>query len=129
MSKAFKSPSTELLISAARLFSSGISFWFQIYYIFFIVYSVLSGFLVLFSVCVFHLSFIWSKIRTEAQETAPHIALRNCSKEAEMGKGQYTCDFGEGGIRAVKHICFQKVSASLVKLVLVTRNSHHHEGF
>lgn len=116
MSKAFKSPSTELLISAARLFSSGISFWFQIYYIFFTVSSVLSGFSVLvFCGCVFHVSFIWSKIRTEAQETAPHIALRNCSKEAERGKSQYTRDFGEGGIRAVKHICFQMVSASLVK--------------
>ena len=116
MSKEFKSPSTELLISVATLFSSGISFWFQIYYIFFIVSSVLSGFLVLVFVCVFQLSFIWSKIRTEAQEIAPHIALRNCSKEAGRGKGQYTRDFGEGRIRAVKHICFQKVSTSLMKL-------------
>ena len=28
------------------------------------------------------LSFIWGKMRTAAKETAPQIALRNCSKEA-----------------------------------------------
>ena len=28
-------------------------------------------------------------------ETAPQVALGDCSKEAE-GQGQYTCDFGEG---------------------------------
>ena len=27
-------------------------------------------------------SFIWDKMKTEAQETAPQIALRDCSKEA-----------------------------------------------
>jgi len=30
-------------------------------------------------------------MRTEAQDTAPQIALTNCSKE---GEGQYLCDFG-----------------------------------
>ena len=29
----------------------------------------------------FKLSFIWGKMSIAAQETAPHIALRNCSKE------------------------------------------------
>jgi len=57
------------------------------------------------------------------------LALRNYSKEAAEGKGQYIRDFGEGGVRGTKQIFFQKVSTSLVKLFLVTRNSHHHEGF
>ena len=34
------------------------------------------------------LNFIWGKMRTAAQETAPPIALRDCSREA-VGKGQY----------------------------------------
>ena len=63
-------------------------------------------------------------MRTEAWERA----LRNCSKEVG-GEGQYICDFGEGGVHAVKHICFQKVSTGLVRLLLVTRSSHHHKGF
>ena len=41
------------------------------------------------------LNFIGGKVRTAAQETAPQIALRNCSKEAG-GKGQYVI-FGEEG--------------------------------
>ena len=55
-------------------------------------------------------------MRTAAQETAPQIALRNCSKEAGEKEGQYMCDYGEGGVYANKHIFFQKVSISLVKL-------------
>ena len=35
----------------------------------------------------------------------------------------------KGEIHAVKHMFFQKVPASLMKLLLVTRNSGHHEGF
>ena len=31
-------------------------------------------------------------MKTAARETAPHIALRDCSKEVE-GKGQYICDY------------------------------------
>ena len=62
------------------------------------------------------LSFIWGKMRTIAWETSFQIALRNCSKRGR-GEGQYTCDFGEGGVHAIKHICFsQKISASLVKV-------------
>ena len=42
-------------------------------------------------------SFIWGKNRTAAQERAPQIALRNCSKEVEgkdriyviLAKGKY----------------------------------------
>ena len=59
---------------------------------------------------------------TVAWVTATQIALRNCPKEAgREGEGEYICGFGEGGIHAIKHIFFQKVSISLVK-----RNSHHH---
>ena len=55
-------------------------------------------------------------MRTVAWETATQIALRNCPKEAgREGEGEYICGFGEGGIHAIKHIFFQKVSTSLVK--------------
>ena len=40
------------------------------------------------------------------------------------------CDFGTGRVHAkIKHIFFQNVSAGPMKLLLVMRNSHHHEGF
>ena len=67
-------------------------------------------------------------MRTAAQETAPQIALRNCSKDAEWGC-QCICDFGKGGLHAIRHIFFQKISASLLKLLRVTRNSCHYERF
>ena len=65
---------------------------------------------------------------TAVQETAPQRALRNCSQEAG-GEGQYRHDFDEVGIYAIKHVFFQKVSTGLVKLLLVLRNSYHHEEF
>ena len=50
-------------------------------------------------------SFIGHRLRTIAQETAPQIGLRDCSKEVAGGGGdQCRCDFGEGGVHAVKHI-------------------------
>ena len=49
------------------------------------------------------LIFIWGKIRTAAQETAPQKALRNFSQETG-GKCQYISDFGDGGVYAIKHI-------------------------
>ena len=46
-------------------------------------------------------------MRMAAWETAPHIALRNCSKEMGLGVGrQYICDFGKGGVHAIKHVFF-----------------------
>ena len=48
--------------------------------------------------------FIWGKMRTIAQEIASQIALRNCSKE--LRGSQYVCDFGKGGIQAIKHTFF-----------------------
>ena len=67
-------------------------------------------------------------MKTAAWETAPQLALRNFFKEAGR-KVQHVCDFGEGGICAIKHIFFQKVTPGLMKLLLVMRNSRHHEGF
>ena len=32
------------------------------------------------------------------------------------GKGQYVCDFGEGGIQTMEYIFFQKVSTSFMKI-------------
>ena len=55
-------------------------------------------------------------MRTAAQEPDPQIALRNCSKEAGGKVSQYICAFGKGGIHGIKHVFFQKVSTSLVKL-------------
>ena len=65
--------------------------------------------------------FIGGKMRTAAQETASQIALKllQCS----WGDGQYTCDFGEGGVNTIKNIFFQKVSISLMKILLVMSNS------
>ena len=49
------------------------------------------------------LSFIWDKMRTAAWETALQMALRNSSKKGWGGGSQYTCDFGEDGVHAIKH--------------------------
>ena len=50
-------------------------------------------------------------------------------RRGQGGGGQYICDSGKEGLRGIKHTFFQKVSAALVKLSLVTSNSCHHEGF
>ena len=52
--------------------------------------------------------FIGGKMRTAAQETASQIALKllQCS----WGDGQYTCDFGEGGVHAIKHMFLRSIS-------------------
>ena len=44
-------------------------------------------------------------MRTAAQETAPQITLRDCSKQGR-GEGQYICDFGKGGLHEIKHVYF-----------------------
>ena len=56
-------------------------------------------------------SFMWGKMRTIVLETAFQITLRNSSAEA-VGEGQYTCDFGEGGVHSIKHLFSKKVSTS-----------------
>ena len=52
------------------------------------------------------LSFIWGKMRTAAQEAAPQIALRDCSKEV-VGEGQYIQALVKGEFSANK--CLQEV--------------------
>ena len=44
-------------------------------------------------------------MRTAAQETAPQITLRDCSKQGR-GEGQYICDSGKGGLHEIKHVYF-----------------------
>ena len=41
-------------------------------------------------------------MRTAAQETAPQIALRTCSKDTQRDM----CDFGEGAIHAIRCLVF-----------------------
>ena len=74
------------------------------------------------------LSFIWGKLRTTAQETAAQIALRNCSKEI-WGMDSIYVILVKGGTCNQAHNFLLKVSAGLLKLPLVMRNSRHHEGF
>ena len=67
-------------------------------------------------------------MRTIAREIVSHIGLRNCSKDGGRetggeGRNEYICDFGEGGVHAIKHFNFCRM------YLLVTRSSHHYEGF
>ena len=68
-------------------------------------------------------SYNWGKMRTIASETAFQIALRNYSKEvAGRGGGQYTYNFDERGVHAIKHRIFAEkkfffFAASLVKVI------------
>jgi len=49
------------------------------------------------------------------EEYSPGISISDISEKL-WGNGQYVCDFGKGRIQAIKHIFFQKVSASLMKM-------------
>ena len=49
-------------------------------------------------------------MRIAAQETAPQIALRDCSEEA--GGDQYIYGFGEGGVVRIRHPFYKRFSAS-----------------
>ena len=60
---------------------------------------------------------------------APQIALRHCFKEVEGKVSIYVILVKEEYVQSSMFILVWKVSAGLVKLPLVTRNSHHHEGF
>ena len=60
-------------------------------------------------------SFIWGKMRTVAWETAPQIALRDCSKEA-VGEGQYMI-FMKGEFSAIRHLLYKRFSASHLELM------------
>ena len=60
------------------------------------------------------LSFIWGNVGAAAQETAPQIALRNCSKE--MGGRTAYVILVKGGVHAIKRIYFFR------KFLLVSRS-------
>ena len=45
-------------------------------------------------------------MKTITQKITFQIALRNCSKE--VGEDHYICNFGEGGVHAIKHTFFVK---------------------
>ena len=69
----------------------------------------------MYNVKVARLSLIWDKVRTIAWETAPQIALRNCSKEV-TGKVHIYVILGKGaGVHEIEHILFyfifQNISA------------------
>ena len=66
------------------------------------------------------LGFIWGKMRTAARETAPRIALRDCS-EKTVGEGQYR-RFWLRGSSAQSSAYFTK------GFLLVMRGWCHHEG-
>ena len=67
-------------------------------------------------------SFIWGKMRTIAQEIAFQIALRNGSKEAAGKVSIY--------VILVKGEYIQSSTYFFCRsFLLVTRSSHHHEGF
>ena len=55
-------------------------------------------------------------MRTAVQETAPHTALRNCSKEVERWKVN-TCDFGEEEVHAINLLPYKRFSASHKELM------------
>ena len=66
------------------------------------------------------LGFIWGKMRTAARETAPRIALRDCS-EKTVGEGQYR-RFWLRGSSAQSSVYFTE------GFLLVMRGWCHHEG-
>ena len=57
------------------------------------------------------LSFIWGKMRTAAQEAAPQIALRDCSKGAVGGRSTYKI-LVKGEFDTIKHSFYKRFSAS-----------------
>ena len=40
-------------------------------------------------------------------------------------EGQYMCDFGEGGVRAIKHRFLQKIATGLMKSLVATSDSYY----
>ena len=72
--------------------------------------------------------YLGQKMETEAQKIAPQIALRNCSKEAEGRVSTFVILMKKEYMQS--STCFsRRFLTSLVKLLLVTRNTHHHEEF
>ena len=48
-------------------------------------------------------------------------------RQRGSGEGQETRDFSDGGMHAVEHLFFQRISASQVKLSASTRPCHREE--
>ena len=69
-------------------------------------------------------NFIWGKMRTITWETAPQIALRNCSKGATGKAHMYVILVNGAGVIAIEHFFFFSRM-----FLLVTRSSHQHEKF
>ena len=62
------------------------------------------------------LSFIWGKMKTTAQETAPQIALRDCSKEVVGGRSIYKIS-EEEEFSAIKCLLYERFPASHEELM------------
>ena len=54
--------------------------------------------------------FIWGKMRTAAQETAPQIVLRSCSQEVGEGRSIYNI-FVKGEFSATSCLLYRRFSA------------------
>ena len=67
-------------------------------------------------------------MKTIVQETAPQVALRNCSKEAGGTVNIYVILVKGEYMQSSTHLS-QKAPTSLMKSLLVMKSSHHHEGF
>ena len=52
------------------------------------------------TVCRLQVNFIWGKVRRAAWETAPEVALRDYSQEADWGRSIHS---GEGGVHVIRH--------------------------
>ena len=68
-------------------------------------------------------------MRTMAQETAPQIALRNCSKEWGGWGMVIYMRFEVKEEYMQSSICIYTYIFSFCRFLLVMRNIHHHEGF
>ena len=66
------------------------------------------------------LNFTWGTMRTAVWETAPWIALRDCSKR-QWGKVS-VCDCGEGEVHIVKHLFHKSSSAGHEELMPLCRD-------
>ena len=60
--------------------------------------------------------FYWGKVKTAALETAPQIALRDCSKEV-VGEGQYVRFWWRGSSVQIRRLLYKGFSASHYELV------------
>ena len=67
------------------------------------------------------LSFIGTLLRTIARQIAPHIALRNCSKEV-VGKRSIYVILVKGEFNVIKQLSYKRFSASHKELMSPRRD-------